>query len=224
MLEQALLSPVRRQPPPERPTLSYAGPERRSQPARHWPAALLDEIDYGVLLVDRHLRLTHANRAARARIDGHSALCLHTGALSCREATDRHALESAVLLAADRGLRRLLHLGQGQNGIGIAVLPIPGDAPAGACVMLLMSRPHVCEPLSTEWFARIHGLTATESRVLQALCAGQPPSDIAERLGVALSTVRTHVSTIRSKTGTASVRELLQQVAQLPPMLHALRL
>lgn len=224
MLEQALLSPATRLPPPERPALAYAGPERRRQPVRHWPATLLDEIDYGVLLVDRHLRLTHANRAARARLDGNAALCLQSGVLSCRGPADRQALESAVLLAAERGLRRLLHLGRGQGGIGVAVLPIPGEGPNGASVMLLMSRCHVCEPLSTDWFARIHGLTATESRVLQELCAGQPPSDIAQSLGVALSTVRTHVSTIRSKTGTASVRELLQQVAQLPPMLHALSL
>lgn len=224
MLEQALLSPTTRMPPPERPTLAYAGPERRRHAVRHWPATLLDEIDYGVLLVDRNLRLTHANRAARARLDSSAALSLQSGLLVCRAPTDRHALESAVTMAAERGLRRLLHIGRGQAAIGIAVLPIRGEAPSGASVMLLMSRSHVCEPLSTDWFARIHGLTATESRVLQELCAGQPPSDIAQSLGVALSTVRTHVSTIRAKTGTASVRELLQQVAQLPPMLHALSL
>jgi len=48
------------------------------------------------------------------------------------------------------------------------------------------------------------------------------PSDIAEKLGVALSTVRTHIGTIRAKTGASSVKELLHRVAQLPPMRHAL--
>lgn len=41
-------------------------------------------------------------------------------------------------------------------------------------------------------------------------------------LGVALSTVRTHIGTIRAKTGASSVKELLHRVAQLPPMRHAL--
>jgi DNA-binding CsgD family transcriptional regulator len=59
--------------------------------------------------------------------------------------------------------------------------------------------------------------------VLEHLCTGQDPTDIAEQLGVAISTVRTQVSSIRQKTGASNIRELVRKVAVLPPLLNALR-
>lgn len=41
--------------------------------------------------------------------------------------------------------------------------------------------------------------------------------------GVALSTVRTQVSSIRAKTGTENISSLVRMVAMLPPMVSALR-
>ena len=38
-----------------------------------------------------------------------------------------------------------------------------------------------------------------------------------------VSTVRTQISSVRAKTGAASIRALVKQVAQLPPMVGALR-
>ena len=44
-----------------------------------------------------------------------------------------------------------------------------------------------------------------------------------EAQGVALSTVRTQINSIRAKTGAASIRALVRQVAVLPPLVSALR-
>ena len=49
------------------------------------------------------------------------------------------------------------------------------------------------------------------------------PNEIASRAGVAVSTVRTQIGSIRSKTGATSIRELVRQVAVLPPLVGALR-
>jgi DNA-binding CsgD family transcriptional regulator len=67
------------------------------------------------------------------------------------------------------------------------------------------------------------GLTPAETRVLELLCAGVRPTEIAGRAGVAVSTVRTQIGSIRAKTGAASIRELVRQVAVLPPLVGALR-
>ena len=43
------------------------------------------------------------------------------------------------------------------------------------------------------------------------------------RSGVRITTVRTHIVHLRAKTGAASLRELMQCLATLPPVVSALR-
>jgi DNA-binding CsgD family transcriptional regulator len=77
--------------------------------------------------------------------------------------------------------------------------------------------------LSAHWFARSHGLTPAETRVLAALCDGLAPSVIAQAQSVAMSTVRSQIGAIRAKTGAPSIRALVRQIAVLPPLVGALR-
>jgi DNA-binding CsgD family transcriptional regulator len=228
MLQPGLFTPAPHQRvPPSADLLRTAWPDLddvdvpATDPSR-WLAATLDEIDYGLVLVDGQGRLRHANRCARARLDAGDGLRMEGGRVVACESGERTELEAAIHAAATRGLRRLVQLGTGPGAFAVAVIPVPATALGPMGVLLVTSRHHVCEPLSTDWFARAHGLTPTECRVLHALCDGVQPSDIAEMLGVALSTVRTHIGTIRAKTGASSVKELLHRVAQLPPMRHAL--
>jgi len=67
-------------------------------------------------------------------------------------------------------------------------------------------------------------LTPSETAVLQALCEGRPTDDIARSQGVAMTTLRTQIGSIRLKTGAESIRALVSQVAVLPPLVGALRL
>jgi len=199
----------------------YQGPERRSAPAWPWSARMLDEIDYGVLVVDAGCRLLHANRVAWARLRRAGCpVALADGRLHCAVADDGLKLDAAVHAAATRGLRRLVNVGRGAAALGIAFVPLPADGLLPAPVLLLVSRAHVCEPLSAEWFARSHGLTAAESRVLHSLCSGARPTEMAAEFGVALSTVRTQIGTLRAKTGSSSIKDLVRRVARLPPMVN----
>jgi DNA-binding CsgD family transcriptional regulator len=88
--------------------------------------------------------------------------------------------------------------------------------------MLVLGRHQVCSELTVFWYARSFGLTQAESLVLQGLCKGLGPNDIAAAHSVAISTVRTQLAAIRAKTQTASLRDLVNQVACLPPLVHAL--
>jgi DNA-binding CsgD family transcriptional regulator len=74
-----------------------------------------------------------------------------------------------------------------------------------------------------QWFARSHDLTLAETRVLEALSEGLQPNDIAARHGVGISTVRSQIGSIRSKTRSDSIGALVRQVAVLPPLVGALR-
>ncbi len=211
--------------PPGSTRSSYAGPERRagSARARHWLAATLDEIDYGMLLLHDGANVLQANHAARAELDGTHPLQLLGRELRARHPHDVVPLADA-LRGAQRGLRRLLTLGDGEQRASVSVVPLPaGDDAFGPVTLLILGKRQVCELLSVQGFARSHRLTSAETRVLAALCQGTPPSEIAVQLGVAISTVRTQISTIRGKTGAQSIRALVRQVAVLPPLMGVLR-
>jgi DNA-binding CsgD family transcriptional regulator len=189
------------------------------------PFDLLDEIDYGVLLVQPGLHVVFTNRAARQRL-ARGALVLSGQSLTVYGERAGHAatcaLDSAIRLAIDRRFRRLIEVGHGAGVVEVAVAPLPLDHPHGReCALLLVARAHVCQQLSAYWFARNNRLTQAESRVLDALCDGHEPSRIAQMLGIQVCTVRTHINTIRNKTGATSIRGLVQHVAQLPPMISA---
>ena len=118
----------------------------------------------------------------------------------------------------------MLALGEEPARVRVAVVPL-GDASPGsmAPTLLMLGRSTVCEELSIQCFALSHRLTPAETQVLVRLCRGDSPAAIARRQDVALSTVRSHVGSIRAKTGAASIRALCEQVALLPPMVCALR-
>jgi DNA-binding CsgD family transcriptional regulator len=87
----------------------------------------------------------------------------------------------------------------------------------------VLGKRSVCEQLSVQGYARAVSLTPAETRVLELLCNGVQPTAIAVQQGVAVSTVRTQIGSIRAKTGANSIRELVRQVAVLPPLVGALR-
>jgi DNA-binding CsgD family transcriptional regulator len=210
----------------------YCGPERRSalpeSVGGHWLAATLDELDYGVLLLRGDARVLHVNHAACSELDETHPLQLLDGHLRVRRGPDVAPLHEALCAAALRGLRKLLTLGYGGQRVSVSVVPLGSDDPAadagGASVVLvILGKRQVCEALSVQGFARSQGLSTAETRVLALLCQGTSPNAIAAQFGVAISTVRTQIGNIRTKTGACSIQALVRQVAVLPPLMGVLR-
>lgn len=204
----------------------WQGPDRRS---RHdgesdWRFLLLDEVDYGVVVLDWDGRVVFVNQAARTQLKTSRALRLERGELAAASGRDRVHLASAIRAAAVQGLRRMVQVGDGPHTLALAVVPGPHcPGPNAHRVLVMLPRRRLCEPLSSYGFARDHGLSAAESQVLQQLCEGRQPAEIAARQGVAMATVRTQIASIRVKTDTATVGELIQRVARLPPICGALQ-
>ena len=201
---------------------AYAGPERRLR--RDWLAAALDELDYGMLMLTDIGHVVRINHAAQVELDGRHPLQLLGRELRARHAHDVVPLHTALQTAAQRGLRKLLPLGEGTHRVSVSVVPLSGaQAPGEASTLLILGKREVCEPLSVQGFARSHGLTPAETRVLVALCQGVPPTEAANELGVGIATVRSQIGSIRQKTGAESIRALVRQVAVLPPLMGVLR-
>ena len=206
----------------------YVGPERRTgtqatQPA-HWLALMLDEIDYGMLLLVDGSQVLHVNHCARAELDTGHPLQMLGNELRARQSRDVVKLHDA-LTGAQRGLRKLVTLGEPGHQVSLAVVPLGavGVAKLPAALLLLGKR-QVCERLSVQCFARSHELTPTETRVLEALCQGLDPREVANHHAVAIATIRSQISAIRAKIGAENIRDLVRQVAVLPPMVGVLRM
>jgi DNA-binding CsgD family transcriptional regulator len=187
-------------------------------------AATLDEIDYGLLLVDRRQHVVHANHAARSELDAAHPLQLQQACLLAPHAHDAALLRDALADVFQRGHRKLITLGQPERRVSVSLVPLaPGCATTPAWALVLIGKPQVCQDLSVEAFARSHKLTPVETVVLKGLCRGARPAEIARTHNVALSTVRTHVGSIRSKTSVPSIGALVRTVSMLPPLVNALR-
>jgi DNA-binding CsgD family transcriptional regulator len=199
----------------------YRGPERRTgapPPVARWLAQMLDEIDYGMLLLGDDAELVHVNHAARTELDAGHPLQLLGRQLRARHAHDVARLHDALAGASQRGLRKLVALGDGAQRVNVAVIPLGSNA-----TLVVMNKRRLSERISVQAYARMHALTPAETRVLESLCEGLDPREIAELNEVGLATVRTQIGSIRAKTGADNIRALVRQVAVLPPMVSALR-
>lgn len=187
-------------------------------------ARMLDVVDYGLMLVVAGEKVAFANQVARNELAARHPLRLVGDTLGAHDPSDMAQLRAALVAAWGKGLQRLLTLDDHEGEpLTIAVVPINEAPGVQAGAMLVFGKRKVCEDLSAEAFARQHRLTDAESRVLKQLCAGVPPVKIAERQGVALSTVRTHIGCIREKVGASSIGALVRRVARLPPLASLLR-
>jgi len=210
--------------------LAYRGPERRNGPAASLAqllACVLDEVDYGLLMLSADGAVVHANHAARTELASTTSLRLVGRRLVSRTASEQRQLDDALAAARDGGRRTMLTIATGGQGrVGLSIVPLPAaltEAHAGHAVLISFERSRIAETLSVDAHAREHGLTMREQQVLAALCDGQRAKEIAVRLAIGEATVRTHVNNIKTKTGCASIVDIVKQVSRLPPMVAALR-
>ncbi|MBS0444710.1 MAG: helix-turn-helix transcriptional regulator [Proteobacteria bacterium] len=186
---------------------------------------MLDEIDYGVALVGASGQLRYANQLGQRALGSMATLCLAEGLVQT-VLDDEQPLLRHALIEASRGLRRLLTLGPAGRRASIAIVPVhvaaDGTAEEGLAMLMFGKQP-ASETLTLDFFARTHRLTTAEASVLHGLCAGERPKEIAKKVGVAISTVRTQIGSIRIKTQTGSIRELVNRVAALPPITPAMK-
>lgn len=160
-------------------------------------ALLMDEFAHGVLITTVEGRLLHANQAGHHELQRKRVLATRQNLLHTCMPNDARTLREALAKATE-GKRSLIDLATGQGaGLTVAVLPLKPDEPGRLPrVALLFARASVCEALMLCFFARSHGLTATEEHVLGILCQGFSAPQVAAQMQVAVSTVRSHVRKI----------------------------
>lgn len=204
----------------------FALPAPSSTPAQHGgrtPEAefawrVLEEIDYGLILVSPDGKVQHANHLARHELARARFLHVEQGAVA-GHGTEQSGEIMRGIRSAAQGRRQMLNLRHGQDSLPVACVPLfqPFEGES-ASVLLMLARQTGTQNLAMTFFSRTHRLTPAEETVLRALCDGLDVQEIATANGVCQSTVRTQVRALRDKTCTNSIRLLVQRVAALPPV------
>ena len=195
----------------------HPGGERATpDPEFAWRA--LEEIDYGLILVDPDGAVQHANHLARHELARALFLRIDRGRVTSHTPLQSEEVVRGIRLAA-RGRRQMLSLRHGKDTLAVACVPLfqPYEGES-ASVLLMLARRTGTKNLALSFFAREHRLSPTEEAVLRALCDGLDVQEIAHAHGVCESTLRTQVRSLRDKTDSSSIRQLVQRVAALPPV------
>lgn len=193
----------------------------------------LDGLVAGVFLVARDGHVVYMNPAAERQIRTGHSVRLVNNQICPTDPRARAALSKAIEAAmrddADRDMSE--HSVAIPNGVGggyvATLLPIERGqrrgmlAPFAASVAVFMQDPVQATLMPGEAFARLHGLTGGELRVLLALSQGLGGMEAADMLGISEPTVRTHLQHMYSKTGTSKQAKLLHLLHNSTPPIHA---
>jgi DNA-binding CsgD family transcriptional regulator len=187
----------------------------------------LDLIAAGVVLVDARAAIVHVNRAARAMLAAGSPIRSDRGELRTLLPEATTALHAVIAKAAGD------EAAIGGAGIGVPAPQADGE-PALVHVLPLTHgdvRGRIAPRASAALFitpagdgidnsvalAALFDLTSAEMRTLERIIAGDTLAEAAEALGVAITTVRTHLAHIFDKTGTSRQADLIRLVARFAP-------
>lgn len=182
---------------------------------------MVDALAWPLLLIDASAGLHHANLAARQLLARGQPLRLDPrNRVQPAERAQREPF-SLALAGAARGQAGVLRWPSPAGVVMARLQRLPPEQSEPAMLLLALSASAAAaQPIDD--FAKAHDLTGTESRVLQHLSQGLSAPRVAQALGVAVSTARSHIVALRRKTGHRSVAALLHSLAQLPPAPGAL--
>jgi len=194
--------------------------------------ATLDTLAVAAILVDSRGLVLHANIAARAMFDAGGPVLSIRGELNTHQSSATAALKAAIARAAANESE----LGHGGIGVPIRghetdsattysvahVLPLksgtlrPGLS-LGAVAAIFVTPALADPPPPFEALAALYDLTPMEARVMTEVASGKNRAATAQTLGIADSTVKTHLARVFEKTHTAEQSELARLVANLTP-------
>lgn len=189
----------------------------------------LDAARSGIVLVDADMRIVHANEAAHAMLAVGDPVREKLGRLELRQELLPGQLKAAVVSCeTDAGL--------GRRGIGIPtrrldgspliihVMPleqrtIRGGLPSTASAAVFIADGSGGIAPLHDALGLLFGLTPAEARVFELAVDGLENDAVAAALGVATSTVKTHMLHIFDKTGAHSRADLVRLARQISPSL-----
>jgi DNA-binding CsgD family transcriptional regulator len=188
--------------------------------------ATLDASRAGIILVDDRMSIIHANGNAHRMISAGDPIREIAGKLMLREELSPGALASAMSLIHDNGSTRS---GSGiptrrrdGSALLIHILPLTGSTVRTGLVQkasaaVFVAPAHGQPNLPIDALATLYDLTPAEARVMELTTSGLSLNNAALKLGIAPSTVKTHLLRVYVKTGTHRRSELTTLARNISP-------
>lgn len=194
----------------------------------------LDVMNIAVFLVNENAQIVHSNRVAKQLLDEKSIISTSDETIVTHLEGATSALHSAIERASKNedtlgygGIGVPLRLKNSNSSAAIAhVLPLNSGnmRPAihlGASAAVFVTRTGETVQPPLDILAALFDLTPTEARVMLEISKGRNRSETAALLGIAPSTVKTHLSRVFEKTQMSKQHDLANLVSQLmPPVLQ----
>jgi DNA-binding CsgD family transcriptional regulator/PAS domain-containing protein len=192
---------------------------------------ILDRLSAGIIFVNAGGCIVHANAAGNAVLDAADILRAVGGRLVADDAQINETLRE-ILMVGDGcdpfpGFRHIALPMRARDGERYVahVLPLTSGARRRAglpydAVAALLVRKAALEAFSPpEVIGRMYKLTPTELRVLLAIVDIGGVPEVAAALGVAATTIKTHLSRLFQKTGVGRQADLVKLVAGFSTLL-----
>lgn len=176
------------------------------------PVSLLQAGEHAMFVVDETMRLISADGVGRSELDHGDRLQLSLGRLC----TGDHLANARIKDGIRRGqCANALELAGMAAGLTVDVVPLAVlDTSTGKvrqAVVIVRSR---AKDVDTVEAVRLEcALTASETEVARLIYKGLSTVEVARVMGIAKTTVRTHLSHIFEKTGTSRQSELVHFIA-----------
>ena len=173
-------------------------------------AQALDHAAIALMVVDEEARLRHANERGQALFS--EGLCTWAGRIGAASAHDTRALRAAITAACLTGATSTITLldEAGEAPLRLMVAPVRGEPLA--MLMAQGGAPEIAPSRLRESF----DLTPSEARLLSALISGERVGAYAARIGVGVSTARTHLRQLFAKTGEQRQADLIRRALTDP--------
>ena len=185
-------------------------------------ADVLDSIGAGVFLVDAGARIIHANIAGQVMLEAGDFLRTVDGRLAAGDSETNKTLRGTFAGNGDeavgiKGIAVPLITRSGEHYVA-QVLPLTASKPRCASIIrpavaaLFVHKAALQAATLPKAIAKSYRLTPAELRVLLAIVELGSVPEVARALGVASSTVRTHILRLYKKTGTGRQTDLVKLV------------
>jgi DNA-binding CsgD family transcriptional regulator len=187
-------------------------------------ADILDGLSPAIYLVDADGLIVHGNAAGRAVLDRGDLLRAVHGRLTAIETQVDQALHAAFIAAnkdaenGGKGSALPMKARAGERYVA-HVLPLTvgekrrAGAASNAVAALFVRKAELEAEPSSEVIGKTYKLTPTELRVLRAIVNVGGVRQVAGNLGVADTTVKTHLGRLFEKTGVSRQADLVKLVA-----------
>jgi DNA-binding CsgD family transcriptional regulator len=190
-------------------------------------AEMLNRLPHAVLLVDAGARVIFANQAAARMLGAGNGLSLDRDGLQAETTEDTRRLRRTIADCAEParelgGAGGRFQLSRRDRG-PLTMLVIPHRTQVTwidilrPTAILFITETEQTAVLRSERFSQDFGLTRAEAVFAVEISKGDGLQATASRLGVSLTTVRTHLAHVFGKTGTRRQAELVRLFLQGQP-------